>query len=300
MKALIFNIQRFCIHDGPGIRTTIFFKGCNLNCWWCHNPESKKDSPELMFYWDKCILCLSCVRNCPEFALTFLEEEKKIVYNKEKCKGCFKCASVCPTETILKCGEYMELEDVYKKIIRDKDFYENSNGGITASGGEPLLYSEFIRELFKKLKEEKIHTCIETAGCVKWNFFENAIEFTDLFLYDFKSGDEKKLKEATGGDLNLILENLDNLRKEKKEIVIRIPIIPEFNDSQEELKKIVNKLENFKEIKIEFLKFNYFGKSKYKALNLPCPYKIFDDNILEEKLKFAINFFKNEGFEVIE
>ncbi|MCM8816586.1 MAG: glycyl-radical enzyme activating protein [Candidatus Omnitrophica bacterium] len=299
MKALIFNIQRFCIHDGPGIRTTIFFKGCNLNCWWCHNPESKKSKPELMFYPDKCILCLSCVKNCPESALTFAEREKKILYDKKKCRECFKCACVCPSEAIVKCGVYMELAEVYEKIIRDKDFYK-SVGGVTASGGEPLLYSEFIRELFRKVKEEKIHTCIETAGCINWNSFENVIEFTDLFLYDFKSGDEKKLKEATGGDLNLILENLNNLKKSEKETIVRIPLVPDYNDNEEELEKIVDKLNSFKQLSIEFLKFNYLGKSKYKALGLPSPFKIFEDNILEEKVKFATNFLKNKGFKIIE
>lgn len=299
MKAIIFNIQRFSIHDGPGIRTTVFFKGCNLNCWWCHNPESKRAEPELLFYHDKCILCLTCVKNCPSGALSFSEKEKKIKYDKTKCVKCFKCSEVCPTETIVKCGEYMDIEEVMKEVMKDEEFYRTSNGGITVSGGEPLLYNDFVSELFKELKNKKVHTAIETAGCVKWEFFKKVLSFTDLFLYDFKSGDEEKLKEATGGDLKIIMENLKKLFNEGKEVIVRIPVVPYFNSEEEEMKKISEKLKSLSgEFKVEPLKYNFIASNKYKALGLPSPYENINDNIVKSTYKKAKKFFEKD-FDIV-
>jgi len=300
MKGLILNIQRFSIHDGPGIRTTVFFKGCNLDCWWCHNPESKKNFPELLFYYEKCILCLTCVKNCTTGALSFNEKEKKIFYDKEKCKKCFKCNEVCPTETIVKCGEYKNVYEVVNEVMKDEEFYITSNGGVTVSGGEPLLQSNFVSELFKELKKKKIHTVIETAGCVKWELFEKVLPYTDLFLYDFKSGDAEKLKKATGGDINLITENLKKLIKKNKEVIIRIPVVPDFNSNEDEITKITEILNEIKnKVKVEPLKFNFLGKNKYKALNLSVPYKKITDEIAEETFNRVKESLKKENFVII-
>jgi len=300
MKGLIFNIQRFSIHDGQGIRTTVFFKGCNLDCWWCHNPESKKNFPELLFYYEKCILCLTCVKNCPTGALSFNEKEKKIFYDKEKCKKCFKCSEVCPTESIVKCGEYKDVYEVVNEVMKDEEFYITSNGGVTVSGGEPLLQSDFVSELFKELKKKKVHTAIETAGCVKWELFEKVLPYTDIFLYDFKSGDAEKLKKATGGDINLITENLKKLIKRNKEVIIRIPVVPDFNSNEEEITKITEILNEIKnKVKVELLKFNFLGKNKYKALNMTFPYKEITDEIVEETFNRVKEFLKKENFVII-
>ena len=197
MKAMLFDIQRGSYVDGPGIRTTVFFKGCNLDCKWCHNPESKSADRQMLFYSDKCTGCGKCVSVCP---------------NKgKKCELCGKCALFCPRDARKLCGREYGIEEVMRELLRDKCFYENSGGGVTFSGGECMLQIDFLSEILRECKTEGIHTAVDTAGNVPFSYFERILPFTDLFLYDIKAISAEKHKEGTGADNARILENAKRL-----------------------------------------------------------------------------------------
>ena len=215
MKAIIFDIQRGSYVDGPGIRTTVFFKGCNLKCKWCHNPESQSCKKQMLFYKDKCSGCGKCKTVCQ--------------YSLKNCDFCGKCALFCPNEAREICGKEYTIEEVFAEIIKDKDFYLSSGGGVTFSGGECMLQIDFLREILQKCKENGIHTAVDTAGSVPWEYFERILPYTDLYLYDVKCISEELHKDGTGAANTLILKNLKKLSKTEKEIIVRAPVIPEFN-----------------------------------------------------------------------
>jgi len=295
-KALVFDIQRFSIHDGPGIRTTVFFKGCNLHCPWCHNPESVNPFPELMFYPGRCLKCFACVDRCRHEAL--LREGEDILYVPEKCRRCFNCADVCPGGALTRSGSEMGVEEIFEEVMKDKSFYETSGGGVTASGGEPLLQPEFVAYLFKMLKRENIPTCIETAGNVPWKNFGKILPVTDLFLYDVKSGNVRKLRDATGADMQLVSGNLEKLLLAGKEVFIRIPVIPGFNADLSDLREMLSLLESLpvQNFKTELLKYNGLGTSKYLALKRPCPFKEISGDEAEKAYGAALEFFNKAGY----
>lgn len=243
MKATIFDIQRNSFVDGPGIRTTVFFKGCNLKCAWCHNPESQSAKPQIMFYSDKCTSCGRCV-NLSEKDSDFI---------------CFNDAKEI-------CGKEYTLNEVLKEVLKDKAFYNNSNGGVTFSGGECMLQIDFLCEILKKCKEKSIHTAVDTAGNVPWSYFEKILKYTDLFLYDIKLFDSEKHIKYTGADNITILNNLQKLFKVGANVWIRIPIIGGVNDSAEEMIKIKNFLSPYKPLKTELLPYHNLGTHKYDAL----------------------------------
>ena len=251
MKATIFDIQRGSFVDGPGIRTTVFFKGCNLKCKWCHTPESQNKNEQILFYKDKCTGCQKCKSVCP--------------YALEKCDFCGKCALFCPNDAREICGkEYTALE-VLNEILKDKEYYGNS-GGVTFSGGECMLQIDFLEEILKECKQYKIHTAIDTAGNVPWNCFERILPYTDLFLYDVKCFSEDLHKDGTGVSNRLILENLQKLSEKNAEIIIRIPVIPEFNGNDYEMQKIANLLNGLKISKVELLPYHAMGEHKWSAI----------------------------------
>ncbi|MBE6731164.1 MAG: glycyl-radical enzyme activating protein [Ruminococcaceae bacterium] len=281
-KGKIFNVQRFSIHDGPGIRTTVFLKGCPLHCVWCHNPESHINKPEIMLEKDKCVNCGACVMACTA-GVHKIEMGVHILDNK-KCIGCKSCAEICPAAALELCGYEESAEAVLETVLRDKAFYRKE-GGLTVSGGEPLSQSEFTLELLKMAKEAGITTCIETSGYGKWENLEKLIPYTDLFLYDFKIADSSLHKKYTGVDNTLIIENLKNLDKMGAKTVLRCPIIPDINDNKEHfdgILKLSNELENITEINLE--PYHPLGISKLERLNKDCLYdnKEFMD---KEKLK---------------
>lgn len=246
MKAIIFDIERNSFVDGPGIRTTVFFKGCNLRCKWCHNPESQNRYKEILFYKNKCSGCNRCKNITPD-------DEKFLCYNGAK--------EIC--------GKEYSVDQVFKEIIKDKSFYETSGGGVTFSGGECLLQSDFLAEILKRCKDFGIHTAVDTAGNVKWDVFEKVIPYTDLFLYDVKCISEDMHIKYTGTTNKLILENLVKLsEKFKGQIIIRIPIIGGVNDDEDELKKIYKFLNKIKITKVELLPYHMMGEHKYEALNM--------------------------------
>lgn len=249
MDGLIFNIQRFCISDGPGIRTTVFFKGCPLRCVWCHNPESQSLKKETLFYKNKCTLCGRCKD------LT-IDDESFFCFNEAK--------EIC--------GKKYTSDDVLKEVLKDKAFYKNSGGGVTLSGGEPLFQPEFALELLRKLKENNIHTAVETCGFADKSKIMQIAKYTDLFLFDFKESNSEPHKAYTGVDNILILKNLSLLNELKKDIVLRCPIIPGYNDRQENYDNICELANAFTYvIGIEIEPYHSFGESKYQALGRKQP-----------------------------
>ncbi len=244
MQGLIFNIQRFSIHDGPGIRTTVFFKGCNLKCAWCHNPESQSPKKEILFYEDKCAHCRRC-ENIPEDDGNFV---------------CFNGAREL-------CGKDYTVDEVLAEVVKDKPFYENSGGGVTFSGGECMLQMDFLLEILKKCKEKGIHTAVDTAGHVPFESFEKILPYTDLFLYDIKTMDSHKHKKYVGADNKRILENLKKLLEKHAKIWIRIPTVSNVNDSMEEMQKIKDFFGHYgAPEKVELLPYHPMGENKYSAL----------------------------------
>lgn len=269
ITATIFDIQRNSFVDGPGIRTTVFFKGCNLRCAWCHNPESQNPKTELLFYKNKCTMCGKCKEKCEN--------------NLEFCTLCGKCALYCPHDAREICGREYTTQEVAKEILKDKIFYENSGGGVTFSGGECMLQIDFLEEILGECKTQGIHTAIDTAGHIPYSSFERILPYTDLFLYDIKCMDSETHKRYTGVSNELILANLARLLKSGAPIWVRIPIINGVNDTIEEMLKIRSFFEEngFPE-RIELLPYHAMGEHKYGALGRECQSFCVPD---EEKMK---------------
>jgi len=267
-KGLIFNIQRFSIHDGPGIRTTVFMKGCSLACKWCSNPESINGKQEIMTHNVRCIACGKCAEACPIEAIAFTDGRREI--NWVKCNNCLECAGVCPAKAIECIGDYMTVEEVMKKVESDRTFYENSNGGMTVSGGEPLVQQEFVRELLKKCQEKGIHTTLDTTGNAPWQNIESVLEYVDLVLQDIKHTDTGMHKKGTGVGNELILENAKKIAKRKR-IWIRMPLIPWYNDSEVNIKKVAEFASDIGAEKVSVLPYHELGSSKYADLGRVYP-----------------------------
>ena len=252
LTATIFDIERNSFVDGPGIRTTVFFKGCNLKCAWCHNPESQDFKPEMMYYRDKCLGCGKCREICP---------------TPDNCTLCGKCCIYCPVDARKVCGKGYTVDKVFAEIIKDKPYYENSGGGVTFSGGECMLQIDFLVEILKKCKENGIHTAVDTAGHIPFENFEKILPYTDLFLYDIKLFDDEKHKEYVGVSNSLILDNLKKLFKTNARVWIRIPVISGVNDSIEEIEKIKDFLLEYGKVeKVELLPYHAMGENKYGAI----------------------------------
>lgn len=272
MKATIFDIQRNSYVDGPGIRTTVFFKGCNLKCKWCHNPESQSGKVQMMFYASKCTGCGKCKEVCP--------------YSLEKCDFCGRCTIFCPNDARKVCGKEYTVDEVLKEVVKDKTFYETSGGGVTFSGGECMLQTDFLVQILKKCKEEGIYTAVDTAGCVPWEHFEKVIPYTDLFLYDIKCMDNEAHKKWVGADNTLILDNLKKLLKSDAHIWVRVPVIGGVNDSTEEMQKIKAFFdENGYPEKVELLPYHAMGEHKYSAIGKEVTVFEVPDKDKMEKLK---------------
>lgn len=252
MKGMLFDIEHGSFVDGPGIRTTVFFKGCNLRCAWCHNPESQSRKPQMMYYKDKCNGCGKCKEVCKNELI--------------KCDLCGKCELYCPQNARKIIGREYSVDEVFDEIVKDKEFIENSDGGITFSGGECMLQIDFLYEILEKCKKEGLHTAVDTAGNVPFEYFEKIMPLTDLFIYDVKAYSSDIYKKWVGVENKLILENLSKLSYNNK-VWVRIPVIPSVNDSEKEMTLIRNFLQNKSNIeKIELLPFHKMGENKYYAL----------------------------------
>lgn len=263
LSATIFDIQRGSYVDGPGIRTTVFMKGCNLGCAWCHNPESQNAKPQRMFYKNKCVLCGKCVTVCPSGALTF---DNGPVPDPEKCTLCGKCALWCPADAISVCGKTMDTETVFREVRKDKAFYETSGGGVTVSGGECMLCPDFVAELLDKCKKDGIDTAVDTAGNVPFGSLEKVIPFTDIFLYDIKCVTPEAHKKFTGVVNNRILDNYKLLISMGKRVIVRVPMTTECSANDEEFPKIAEFLNEYRPEKVELLPYHALGENKYRAI----------------------------------
>lgn len=268
VKGTVFDIKRFATGDGPGIRTLVFLKGCPLRCKWCANPESQKPEPEMIYYRNKCSGCGRCVENCPEQAIK-ADSKFGLVTDAKECTACGKCVDVCYYSAREMAGKEMIVSEVMEIIHKDKKYYDNSDGGITLTGGEPLYQPEFSRELLKACKNLGVHTAIETAGAVKWERLNNLLPYVDLIFYDFKHIEPELHRKYTGVSNENIIENLKNLNRifTGGEIIVRIPFIPGFNSSDETQKQMYEFIHNLKNVKrIEVMPYHRLGTLKYLGL----------------------------------
>lgn len=294
-KGLVFNIQKYSVHDGPGIRTIVFFKGCPLACRWCSNPEGISHLPEISYKSSKCIgvsKCGFCVKACLNQAIR-VDEEDKAVIDHSKCGDCTICSDKCPAQAIERMGRMMSVEEILKEVMADELFYSRSGGGITVSGGEPLLQAEFVTELLKQAHREGLETAIETTGCVPWEQAQPVFEQLDFIHMDIKSVDPVKHKAFTGRDNALILENFRRLCESfpDRPIIARTPVVPGFNDNVEALQAIVDFINEVgascTDLSYELLPFHNFGSTKYAFQGKSYYYQGYGnmDKIVVEELR---------------
>ena len=290
MKATIFNIQKFSVHDGPGIRTTVFFKGCPLKCLWCHNPESQNPKKEILHDINKCVLCGKCVEVCPQNAVRI--ENNVVLTDNNKCNHCGECVIYCIPGSRQIAGKEYTVDEVLKEVIKDKVFYEHSNGGVTVSGGEPLIQIDFVEELLKKLKENKIHTAVDTCGAVNFENLQRVAPYTDVFLYDLKIMDDEKHKEFVGSSNKLILENLKNLSQIHNNINLRMIIVEGVNAEEKHIEETLKFIKDLDIKKINLLPYHDIAKHKYKKLNM-----FYEDHKMKKPTEEKMQAFK-EIFEL--
>ncbi len=263
MTGLVFATKRFAVHDGPGIRTTLFLKGCPLDCLWCHNPEGKSYKTEVALYLHKCVSCKKCLSACKYGAQRF---DARCI-DRTACKLCGQCENACFNGAISVFGKEMTVQEAFAVVMEDKDFYESSGGGVTVSGGECLMQADFVKELLMLLKETGIHTAVDTCGYVPEEAFKKVIPYTDVFLYDIKAFSEETHIKCTGKSNKLIWDNLKYVTENGKKCIIRFPLVPEYNAHEAEM--IAKKLSEFKNIEaVDVLKYHNFSSSKYEALSL--------------------------------
>jgi len=265
-KGLIFNIERFAVDDGPGIRTLVFFKGCNLHCSWCQNPESQKSGIEIIFHENKCTACERCIDICPRGAV-YLDKKYGYLSDPVKCDGCGLCARECYYSAREIVGSYYSVDELMAEIVKDAHFFKESGGGVTFSGGEPLLQAEFLKSTLVECKKNGIHTAMETAGYAAWSKFLSILDYLDLVFIDLKHYDSNIHLKETGVPNGLILDNIGRLNETDTDIIVRIPVIPGVNFDEETIKKMFLLLSRYKNIRhIELLPFHILGKGKYKGL----------------------------------
>lgn len=295
---LIFDIKRYAINDGPGIRVTIFFKGCTLNCKWCHNPESISVHQQKMYSEDKCIGAKECVVHCPNEALTLTPNG--IVTDPDACALCGKCAEVCPTKAIEMTGELMSVDQIMAQIKKETMLMDTSEGGVTFSGGEPLMHHEFLLELLDACGRENIHRCIDTTGLANTKILMEVASKSEHFLYDLKHMDSAKHKEWTGVPNEKILENLKVLAQSGATINIRIPLISGVNDDDENIMQtaqFISELEG-KPVLINLLPFHNIAEKKYEKLGQAYDKGIMDEPSIERQNQI-LELFQSYGLNAI-
>jgi pyruvate formate lyase activating enzyme len=269
-SGIVLDIMRFSTKDGPGLRTTVFLKGCPLSCWWCHNPESQRPERELMVRPNLCIGCLACLEACPEGAILLTADGP--VTDLQKCQQCGTCLEVCYSDARQIAGRVMNVSQVMAEIRKDIPFFDESGGGVTFSGGEPLMQSEFLGALLRACKVEDLHTAVDTCGSVPWSVIDDLRAHVDLFLYDLKALDDEIHVKYTGVSNQRILDNLVKLSKREQAVRVRAPLIPGINDSLDDLRRLgdfIAGLPNL--VEVELLPYHTAGVEKYRRLGRDFP-----------------------------
>lgn len=295
-RAIITNIQKYSVHDGPGIRTTVFFKGCPLGCLWCHNPETQSFKKQLMYDEEKCTGCFLCMKGCMEEAI--IAGDKKVFISMNKCRLCGRCMDFCPNSARTISGTEYTAADLAREIEKDKVFYEQSGGGVTLSGGEAMAHIDFIEELISLCSKKGISVAIDTCGHVPYEHFERINYMVQLYLYDLKHMDSEKHRLYTGIGNELILSNLKRLSEDGSVINIRIPLIEGINTDDENIKNTIIFLKDIKVHKVNLLPYHDIGKGKYSKLNMSysdVTMKVPDDEtMLKIKCEFEKSHFNVE------
>jgi pyruvate formate lyase activating enzyme len=265
-KGLVFNVMRFSIHDGPGIRTAVFLKGCPLRCWWCHNPEGLSPEPELVYLPDRCILCGDCVAACPHHAIAW---HSRPVRDQQLCRVCGTCATTCPAEATQLIGRWLSVHDLIEQVSRDQVFFEESGGGVTFSGGEPFLQAAFLEAALDACRERRIHTAVETCGVVNRDVLLRLAHKIDLFLFDIKVMDRAKHIKYTGAPNDSILANLSALALQHNNIVVRVPVICGVNDDDSNVEEMAHFLKVIGASHLDLLPYHDIAGDKYRRLAQP-------------------------------
>ena len=292
----VFEIERFAVNDGPGIRTLVFMKGCGLRCRWCSNPESQASAPQLGYSVTTCIGCGRCVEVCEEGAVS--RGKDRVHVDTSLCTLCGRCVEECPSRAMTILGREMTPEEILAEVLKDEPFYRRSGGGVTFSGGEPFEQPRLLSETAKLCRDHYIHVAVETCGAVEWGSIENALPHIDLVLYDIKETDPNRHRKFTGGDNVRVLENYRRIAASGKEMVARIPVIPGYNDRDEHFENVVGFLEETSPgIRVDLLPYHRLGRAKYERLGKPY--------LLEEteppseaRMEELMALFQKGGFEV--
>ena len=293
VSGIIFNIQKFSVHDGPGIRTTVFMKGCPLSCRWCSNAESMNPKPEPGVIVERCTGCGDCVDTCPEHAMAV--NNGKVIIDRSICNTCGECISSCPEEAITIYGKKVTVDEVLREVLKDRLFYSGSSGGVTVSGGEPLRQYEFVKELFRKCKEEDINTCLDTCGYASSKVLREVLQYTDNVLFDLKHMDIDKHREFTGVDNECIKENAVIVCGSNADILFRIPLIDGVNSGQDNIRRTAEFIKSLGEgKKVELLPYHRLGIGKYKMLGKDYPGKNLETPD-EETLEILKGIFSQYG-----
>ncbi len=300
-SGVVFNIQKYSVHDGPGIRTVVFLKGCPLHCLWCSNPESQKPGPQLIYNRNKCLgieNCVRCLEVCTAGALK-AGPENRVAIDRDVCTECLLCTSACPSRALNVYGEVLSVEQVLARVEEDGAFYTRSGGGLTLSGGEPMHQPQFALALLREARRRRLNTAMETCGFCRGEDLREACGLLDTLLYDLKSMDSEKHRENTGVSNELILENLHRVREDFPDLPIwvRTPLIPGFNDTVEEIRAIVEHIRTLPGIRYELLDYHRMGKPKYEYLGLEFP--MGDRMLDEEKARAIRRFLKTEAPELL-
>lgn len=299
LTGCVFDIQRFSIHDGPGIRTTVFLKGCPLRCLWCHNPESISPEPLLSFLADKCISCGDCVDVCTNQA-HILDGDQNHVFLREKCDTCGECAKVCPSGALEIVGRDLSYKEVLDTVLRDRPFYEASGGGVTLSGGEPLRQIDFAEALLSEVKQAGIHTAVETAGHVTFNRLARMLPHTDLFLFDVKETNDALHQKFTGVPNTRILDNLKSLHDAGASVIVRLPVIPGLNDREEHFEAVARIVEPLSGLTgVEVMPYHSLGTAKLPRLGMDSTDRVDPEPPTKETIADWVSSLRNLGVNVI-
>ncbi len=296
LKGIVFNVMRYCVHDGPGIRTTVFLKGCPLRCSWCHNPEGQRSEIQYSFREDRCIRCGNCFDACPNEAVE--KQGERYVPMREKCESCGTCIATCYAEAREQVGTEMTVDEVVDEILKDRSFYERSGGGVTFSGGEPLLHPDFLLALLRRCQALHIHTAVETSGFCTEETLRSVMPFVDQFLYDLKIMDTEAHRRFTGVGNERILSNLELLCRSGRQTIVRIPVIPGVNDHPANIQAIIGYLRDRTTVSaVHLLPYHNFGRDKAHRLGMDA--EAFGiPSLKEEKLHPILVEFQRGGFSV--